>query len=253
MKQICRRQGTRLIQGEALETLQTLARRGETFDAVVTDPPYSSGGLHLTTKTRPTAEKYSQHSSRKTNATRFGSFGGDSRSQLGWLAWSATWLNVCRAMLPEGAPVLTFCDWRQITAAVTAMEAGGFTHRGVVVWDKKSGRPAPNGFSSQCEFIVWGTNGRRQLPDDLKTATYCRGVLQHATPPVKKRRHHTMKPVALMADLLAVVPEGGHVIDPFAGSGSTLKAARSLNLKATGIEENPEIARKAADWLKADG
>jgi len=53
------------------------------------------------------------------------------------------------------------------------------------------------------------------------------------------RSHPTIKPVALMAYVLRlVVPAGGRVLDPFAGTGSTGAAARGLNLSATLIEKD---------------
>jgi site-specific DNA-methyltransferase (adenine-specific) len=60
-----------------------------------------------------------------------------------------------------------------------------------------------------------------------------------ATP--KRNNHPTVKPLDLMRYLIRLVtPPGGVVLDPFAGSGSTLVAARDLGFPAIGIEINPE-------------
>ncbi len=60
--------------------------------------------------------------------------------------------------------------------------------------------------------------------------------------------HPTCKPVALMGWLAKLLcPEGGTVLDPFLGSGTTLVAAAKLGLNGIGIEreaEYVEIARK---------
>lgn len=58
------------------------------------------------------------------------------------------------------------------------------------------------------------------------------------------RNHHpTVKPTDLMRYLCRLVtPPGGHVLDPFCGSGSTLKAARLEGFRATGIELSEEYA-----------
>jgi len=60
--------------------------------------------------------------------------------------------------------------------------------------------------------------------------------------------HPTVKPLALMRWLVRLVtPPGGTVLDPFAGSGTTLLAARAEGFNAIGIEreaEYVEIMRK---------
>lgn len=49
--------------------------------------------------------------------------------------------------------------------------------------------------------------------------------------------HPTVKPLALMRYLVRLVtPVDGHVLDPFAGSGTTLEAANLEGLTSTGIE-----------------
>lgn len=58
--------------------------------------------------------------------------------------------------------------------------------------------------------------------------------------------HPTVKPVALMRWLVRLVtPPGGLVLDPFAGSGSTLLAAGLEGFRGLGIEREPEYVRIA--------
>lgn len=59
--------------------------------------------------------------------------------------------------------------------------------------------------------------------------------------------HPTVKPTALMRWLCRLVtPPGGHVLDPFTGSGSTGRGAIAEGFTFTGIELNPEYAAIAA-------
>ena len=54
-------------------------------------------------------------------------------------------------------------------------------------------------------------------------------------------KHPTVKPLALMNWLVKLItPPGGTVLDPFAGTGSTLLAADRLGFSAIGIEQSAE-------------
>ncbi len=62
--------------------------------------------------------------------------------------------------------------------------------------------------------------------------------------------HPTQKPVALLKKLIKIfTDEGDIVIDPTAGSGSTLVAALELNRKAYGFEINKGSYKKATAWI----
>ncbi len=68
------------------------------------------------------------------------------------------------------------------------------------------------------------------------------------------RNHHpTVKPLKLMEYLckLTKTPTGGIILDPFAGSGSTLIAAQNVGRKCIGIECNREYVRIAQVRLRA--
>lgn len=62
--------------------------------------------------------------------------------------------------------------------------------------------------------------------------------------------HPTQKPLGIVRPLVTYsVPPGGVVLDPFAGSGTTLLAAREQGKRAIGIEINEEYAEAAAKRL----
>jgi site-specific DNA-methyltransferase (adenine-specific) len=58
---------------------------------------------------------------------------------------------------------------------------------------------------------------------------------------LRNNNHPTVKPIALMEYLVKLVSrEGAVVLDPFAGSGSTLIACKNLNRNYIGIEKEPQ-------------
>ena len=72
-----------------------------------------------------------------------------------------------------------------------------------------------------------------------------------------KIQHPTVKPVALKEWLVTLTtPEGGTVLDPFAGSGTTLQAARDKGFRAIGVEQDADyiqLINARLDTAAADG
>jgi len=66
-----------------------------------------------------------------------------------------------------------------------------------------------------------------------------------------RKIHPTQKPIKLLEKLIRIfTDEGDVVIDPVAGSGSTLIAAENLNRKAYGFEIKKNFFKEANEWIE---
>jgi site-specific DNA-methyltransferase (adenine-specific) len=229
-------------QGECLAFLRSLPTAS--VDAIITDPPYSSGGMHMTSRTqRDTATKYIVNSGQ----TDHRNFSGDNRDQRSWTLWCTLWLSEALRVAKPGAPVIVFTDWRQLPATTDVLQAAGATWRGVFPWCKPAGRPGGRGrFRNATEFAVWGSNGDMPARDDLD---YLPGF--HIESTRRKDKHHiTGKPTELMRVMVQACPPGGVILDPFAGSGTTGVAALLEGRRFIGAEldaQNADTARIRMD------
>ena len=236
--------------GEACSILGDL--EPGSIDVVLTDPPYSSGGMFRSDRVASPTEKYrgwSQNadgSSRPPTAT-YSTFSGDNRDQRAWMMWVSAWSMACLTVTKPGGHLFQFTDWRQLPATTDAAQLGGWTWRGIVVWDKGVGRPMKGKFRNHLEYVVWATLGPHE-----RTEAYPSTLISVPTVHSSKRVHLTEKPVALLEALLSVVPgDDLLILDPFVGSGSTLVAAAQAGHRSIGIELDEHNAEIAATRLQA--
>lgn len=201
-------------------------------DAIVADPPYSSGGFTRSDRSADPSSKYVQTGVEIVRE----SFSGDNRDGRSWCYWMALWMSEACRLVKESGYMLVFTDWRQLPLASDALQAGGFVWRGIIPWDKTSAARAPHTgyFRHQCEFVVWGTKGV-SVPSTWGGPWdgYVRQLVKQSD-----KFHMTGKPVGVMEHLIQCVPPGGTVLDPFMGSGSTGVAALRQGRKFVGIEMN---------------
>lgn len=234
--------GCEILHADCIEVLQTLAENS--FDALITDPPYSSGGQYRGDRMQSVTEKYSQSGAKAEYLKH--AFEGDNMDQRAWTSWTAYWLELCRKVVKPGGVAAIFIDWRQLPALYDAIQWGGWVVRGLIPWDKKNARPQPHRPKQQCEFIVWASNGPL---DTKRDAEYMPGLLQGLPPSAQVRTHQTEKPLDVMRQLVHICENGGRIIDPFAGSGTTICAAYLEGFGGLGIERNKYHAEKAQERL----
>lgn len=234
-------ESVKLYLGDMQEVLPDL---GITVDLVCTDPPYQETSLAW------------------------------DRWPDGWPALAATcarsmWAFGSLRMLLDRGPEFTQAGWRLSQDVVwekrngTGVSPDRFrrVHEHAVHWYQGPWREIhhdtprmPAQFDargrtasrSAAPVTHTGTIGTHQYEDDgLRLA---RSVQRH--PSVRRGLHPTQKPAPLLNLLINYAcPPGGLVLDPFAGSGSTLDAARQAGRRATGIEAREDYCHAAAQRL----
>jgi site-specific DNA-methyltransferase (adenine-specific) len=225
-----------LYHGDCLEVMASLP--AESVTTVLTDPPYSSGGRRENARTIRRSMLRSE--------TDDDWIHGDAMSTQGF-----TWLmRMCglqwRRILVPGGHALSFIDWRMAASLAAALETADLRQHPILIWDKMTFGMGVV-FRNQHEFVVHMTSGNPGVPQRRDVGNVLR------FPAVRNGVHPTEKPVPLLRTLLSVVtPSAGLLLDPFAGAGSVLVAAKELGVPAIGIDSDERWCEQAARRLCQD-
>lgn len=221
--------GITLYHGDSREVVPSITG----YDVVITDPPF---GI----------------------VNQFGVAEGKGKRvlQFDWDVDDTT-KNVMAAL--ESAVVnvdacFVFCGGDQYGELLNLVRSQKFTVK-PAVWCKQCPPPAGKGnwWPSGFEFALYGYKSGAFFSDDdpKRCNVFWYDSYRHGKP--GKLDHPTQKPLALMSRLVAsLVPPGGTVLDCFAGSGTTLRAAKDLGLNAIGIELEEKYCEIIADRMRQE-
>lgn len=112
------------------------------------------------------------------------------------------------------------------------------------VWDKRTTEAADKMFGAPFE-LIWAAGN--DAPGKIYRIQH--GGVVNADGAGVKRVHPTQKPVKLMHRIIEDWAGPGCIVDPFAGSGSTLRAAKDLGRRAIGIELEEQHCEAAAQRM----
>ena len=179
------------------------------FDLLLTDPPYGIGYVH---------GKGGGCLARSTLFAGFAIYGDDE-------PFDPTWL------LALGLPTILWGANHYADRLPLS--------RGWLVWDKRGGMSSND--QSDCE-LAW-TNVLTVIR--LRTQVW-NGMITSGEQRGKRRVHPTQKPVELMTWCIGLAGDVHTILDPFAGSGTTGRAAKDLGRKAVLIEREERYCEIAA-------
>ena len=234
-----------IIQGDCLEVMRTFADKS--FDLVLTSPPYNVGI----------------------------DYGEDFDDNKEWEDYRAFLKQICEEMyrvLRIGGRVCwnvpSFSSRQNLYFdSLTAFYSAGFKQYAEIIWDKKqiSSRTAWGSFQSASEpnilpsheYLLVFYKGEKNLGEgenDIAKENFIRWTDgMWSFPPETNSNHPAPFPIELSNRCLQMFSYvEANILDPFCGSGTTLRSAKNLNRNALGIEISPEYCEIARSRLKQE-
>lgn len=213
--------------GDSLEILESL--NDGSIDIVLTDPPYGISYI-------------SNRSINEDSITKRGLL-NDGKEQAFELLDKTC--EILSRKTAENAHLYFFCSW-SVFSAFEAIISNYFNIKTPIVWDKgnKGSGDLENDWGNQTEIVIFCVKGKKMVNN--RRGNIISVSRLHTT----KMVHPTQKPIELLLDILAVsYVKGDFVVDPFMGSGSTIKACNEIGAKCLGIELDSEMFNIANDFI----
>lgn len=148
-------------------------------------------------------------------------------------------------VLAPGSHLYCFSPQQYISFFIKAFEDAGFEYQyPPLIWDRKRSTQPGYGYNymNRTEMILYF----HRPPRTKRLARNLPNVFECDEVPRTNRQFHTEKPQSLLRIFIEQSSVlGDTVIDPFAGSASTLIAARDLGRKAIGFEIDADTYKRA--------
>ncbi|MFW7403720.1 DNA-methyltransferase [Vagococcus fluvialis] len=229
-----------IVFGDCIEELKKV--KDESIDLIVTDPPYNLSKNYGVTKDNMEFDDY--------------------------LKWSKEWLTECNRVLKSDGTIYVFMGVRFISYIYTILERDlGMHFNSWITWHYTQGIGKTKGFSPRHDDILMFTKTKKfnfYLDNIRIPQKYYRSVnnMRGANPgnvwefshvhycQDNRQNHPTQKPEGLFERMiLGSSKKGDVVLDPFVGSGTTLRVCQQLERQGIGIEINEEYVRSIANRL----
>jgi site-specific DNA-methyltransferase (adenine-specific) len=214
-------------QGDCLQILESLA--DGCIDIVLTDPPY---GISYK----------SNRSIYDDSITKRGLMNDSKKDAFDLLD------KVCEVLLrktAENSHLYFFCSWA-VFSSFEQIISKYFTIKTPIVWDKgnKGSGDLENDWGNQTEIAIYCVKGKKLI--NTRRGNIISVPRLHSSIMV----HPTQKPIQLLKEILSVsYKQGDFIVDPFMGSGSTIKACQEMDAACLGIELDDEIFKIANNFI----
>ncbi len=221
----------KLVIGDCVQAMRDFP--SESVDLIIADPPYNLG------------KDYGN--------------GSDSRQRQEYLKFTHEWLTEANRLLKPHGSIYVFMGFRFISRMYIVLEEElGLDFNGWIAWHYTQGMGRTKGFSPRHDDILFFSkskvftfnldnirvpqkyyrsrnNMRGANPGDVWEFSHVHYCQESRT------AHPTQKPEGIIERMvLASSNENDLVLDPFVGSGTTLRVCQQLGRQSIGIELNSE-------------
>lgn len=232
-----------IVTGDAISELEKITPAS--VDLIIADPPYNLG---------------------KNYGNNHDIQGFDE-----YLSFSRAWLKRAYCILKPNGTIYVFMGFKFISYLYDILDRElGMFFNSWIVWHYTQGIGKTKGFSPRHDDILMFTKNHdfKFRLDDIRVPQKFyrdRNNMRGANPGDvwefshvhycndNRQDHPTQKPEGLIERMvLASSDEDDLIVDPFSGSGTTLRVCQQLNRKAIGIEINPDYVAMTLKRLKAE-
>lgn len=218
--------------GDCLEILPALTSGRMVADHAITDPPYEKEAHTKQLRQVASTERKIDHA-----PLPFAPIGNAARRYVADHLAAAVrrW-------------TLVFCQIEASQRWALDLTAAGSRYIRTAIWRKPNGCPQFTGDRPGMgyeTFVACHSDGACRWNGGGRHGVFTHNIIQG--------QHPTEKPIALMRELVELFTDPGELIlDPFAGSGTTLRAAKDCGRRAIGIEINERYCEIAAERLSQE-
>lgn len=232
----------KIICGDAIEEMKKLSDKS--IHLIVTDPPYNLNKDYGNNQDKLEFEEY--------------------------LNFSRQWLTEANRILKDNGTIYVFMGMRYISYIYVILEQElGMTFNSWITWFYTQGIGKTKGYSPRHDDILMFTKNKKDFVfnlDDIRVPQkFYRSVnnMRGANPGnvwefshvhycnKNRKQHPTQKPEALFERMiLASSNLSDTILDPFVGSGTTLRVCQQTGRSGIGIDMNPEYIEMVKERLE---